>query len=104
MSTFPFDYSSFLYIALQRYNVLLLVQVEQDEDTKANRRQFKWTLLVIIYGHIKKEIKSLSLLLSYTHKYINHSSRIRSLINTALKSAKIIQMDTHIQACISHSK
>lgn len=26
MSTFPFDYSSFLYIALEQYNVLLLVQ------------------------------------------------------------------------------
>lgn len=33
MSTFPFDYSNFIYIALQQYNVLLLVQVKQDKDT-----------------------------------------------------------------------
>lgn len=34
MSTFPFDYSSFLYIVLQRCHVLLLVQVKQYKYTQ----------------------------------------------------------------------
>lgn len=33
ISTFPFDYSSFFYIALKQYDVLLLVQKEQDKDS-----------------------------------------------------------------------
>lgn len=41
MSTFPADYSAFLNIALQCYNVLFTgTGRARQTDTKANRRQF----------------------------------------------------------------
>lgn len=52
MSTFPFDYSSFLYIALQQYNVLLLVQVEQNQDTL--RQTGEWMLLSVMVTQKQK--------------------------------------------------
>lgn len=62
MSTFPFDDSGFLYIALQWYHVLLPVQVTQDKHTlrQRERQSLKWTPSCR-WSHLKRKNKNFKL-------------------------------------------